>query len=127
LGDCTKERAFELLDTFYDLGGNFIDTANNYHNGQSERWIGEWLRETGRRQEMVIATKYTASPRMGEPGQGSNFGGAGSKSMHIAIRESLKRLQTDYVDLVHPSFLLFFFFPFSHLGSYSEEWALTGG
>ena len=51
-GECTKENAFELLDTFYDLGGNFIDTANVYQGGQSEEWIGDWLQKTGRRDEM---------------------------------------------------------------------------
>ena len=44
-------------------GGNFIDTASNYQNEQSETWIGEWMKERGCRDEMVIATKYTtASP-----------------------------------------------------------------
>ena len=59
MGECTKENAFELLDTFYDLGGNFIDTANQYQGGQSEEWIGEWVEKTGRRNELVISTKYT--------------------------------------------------------------------
>lgn len=60
-GECTKENAFELLDTFYDLGGNFIDTANVYQGGQSEEWVGDWLQKTGRRDEM-----------------GSDSGGAGT-------------------------------------------------
>jgi aryl-alcohol dehydrogenase-like predicted oxidoreductase len=99
-GDFNKEVAFELLDAFYDLGGNFIDTANAYHGGQSEEWIGEWLQKTGRRDEMVISTKYTMGYKLGQPVQQSNFGGSGTKSMHIAIQDSLKRLQTSYVDLV---------------------------
>ena len=53
-GECTKENAFELLDTFYDLGGNFIDTANEYQGGQSEEWIDDWLHKRGRRDEMCI-------------------------------------------------------------------------
>lgn len=100
MGECTKDTAFELLDTFYDLGGNFIDTANAYQGGQSEEWIGEWLEKSGRRTEMVIATKYTMSPMIGLPVQGGNFGGTGTKSMHTSIHDSLKRLKTDYVDLV---------------------------
>lgn len=100
MGECTKEQAFELLDTYYDLGGNFIDTANMYQLGQSEQWIGDWLQKTGRRNEMVISTKYTMSPMAGKPVQQSNFGGTGTKSMHMAIELSLKNLQTDYIDLV---------------------------
>ncbi|KKY32958.1 putative norsolorinic acid [Diaporthe ampelina] len=87
MGDLTKDNAFELLEAFYDLGGNFIDTANNYHSGQS------------RRSEMVITTKYTMSTKTGHPVQQSNFGGAGSKSLHMSIRSSLEALQTDYVDI----------------------------
>lgn len=100
-GECTKETAFELLDTYYDLGGNFIDTANSYQDGQSEQWIGEWMQKTPeRRSEMVISTKYTMSPMGGKPLQQSNFGGSGTKSMHLSIDLSLKNLQTDYIDIV---------------------------
>lgn len=77
------------MDAFYDLGRNFIDTANVYQSGQSEQWIGEWLRETGRRDEMVISTKYTLGFMAGRPVQQSNFGEAGTKSLHVAIEASL--------------------------------------
>ena len=100
MGNCTKEMAFELLDAYYDLGGNFIDTANVYHFGQSEQWIGEWMQKSGHRNEMVIATKYTMSPMTGQGLQESNFGGTGTKSMHVSIEASLKNLKTDYIDLV---------------------------
>lgn len=43
MGECTKETAFEILDTFVAAGGNFIDCANNYQNGESEVWIGECM------------------------------------------------------------------------------------
>ncbi|KAL8747702.1 MAG: hypothetical protein Q9190_000443 [Brigantiaea leucoxantha] len=101
MGECTKEMAFELLDAYYDLGGNFIDSANVYQFGQSEQWIGEWMQKTGRRSEMVVATKYTMSPMATKPVQQSNFGGTGTKSMHMAIEQSLKNLQTDYVDIYY--------------------------
>ena len=104
MGECTKETAFELLDTFYDLGGNFIDTANAYQDGQSEEWIGEWMQKTGRREQMVISTKYTLGYMAGRPVQQSNFGGTGTKSMYVSFQTSLKRLQTDYVDLVRAKF-----------------------
>lgn len=104
MGDCTKEMVFELLAVYYDLGGNFIDTANAYHFGQSEQWIGEWLQKTGHRNEMVIATKYAISPMTGQGLQESNFGGTGTKSMHNSIEASLKNLMTDYVDLVRTGY-----------------------
>lgn len=108
MGACTKETVFELLDTFYGLGGNFVDTANAYQDGQSEEWIGEWMTKTGRRDEFVISTKYTLPWRGRESGtvQQSNFGGTGTKSMYLSLEQSLKRLQTDYVDLVRISHLI---------------------
>ncbi|EFR05231.1 aryl-alcohol dehydrogenase [Nannizzia gypsea CBS 118893] len=101
MGECSKETAFELLDTYYDLGGNFIDTANAYQGGQSEAWIGEWLQKSGHRDEMVIATKYTLSPMAGKQVQQSNYGGTGTKSMNIALEMSLKNLQTSYIDIYY--------------------------
>ncbi|GKZ22972.1 hypothetical protein AbraIFM66951_001493 [Aspergillus brasiliensis] len=110
LGPVTKPEAFSLLDTFYTLGGNFIDTANAYQAGQSEEWIGEWMatRSPTRRSEMVIATKYTLSPIPPATDedttprvQESNFGGNGTKSMHVSINDSLKRLRTDYIDIFY--------------------------
>lgn len=102
MGEVTKEGSFELLDTFYDLGGNFVDTANFYSAGESEEWLGEWLEKTGRREEMVIATKYSMNSKLGQPVQTSNYGGTGTKSMNNALRDSLKRLKTDYIDIVGP-------------------------
>lgn len=46
-----------MLDFFYENGGNFIDTANNYQKEESETWIGEWMQKKRNRDEMVIATK----------------------------------------------------------------------
>jgi len=59
MGECDRETTFDILDHFYENGGNFIDTANNYQNGESERWIGEWMEERGVRDQMVIATKVS--------------------------------------------------------------------
>ncbi|PYH98718.1 Aldo/keto reductase, partial [Aspergillus ellipticus CBS 707.79] len=101
LGAVTKETAFELLDTYYELGGNFIDTANAYQAGQSEQWIGEWMEQRGRRSEMVVATKYTLSPMTGQPVQESNWGGNGTKSLHLSVNNSLKTLRTDYIDILY--------------------------
>jgi aryl-alcohol dehydrogenase-like predicted oxidoreductase len=102
LGECSKETAFEMLDYFYEQGGNFIDTAVNYQYGESEQWIGEWMQKTGRRDEMVIATKYSGSfmTHEGDKMQLSNFAGNSAKNMLLSIEKSLKTLQTSYIDLV---------------------------
>lgn len=102
LGECSKETAFEMLDYFYEQGGNFIDTAVNYQAGESEQWLGEWMQKHGRRNEVVLATKYTGpfNHALGTSVHQSNYGGTGSKSMYVSLESSLKNLQTDYIDLV---------------------------
>jgi len=57
LGAMDKESSFKLLDAFFDAGGNFIDTANNYQDETSEEFIGEWAEKRGIRDQLVIATK----------------------------------------------------------------------
>jgi aryl-alcohol dehydrogenase-like predicted oxidoreductase len=59
MGECSKETAFKILDHFYDNGDNFIDTANNYQQEESEKWIGEWMESRGVRDQMVVATKVS--------------------------------------------------------------------
>lgn len=61
MGAMDKEQSFALLDAFVASGGNFIDTANNYTNEQSETWIGEWMQARGNRDRMIIATKFTVN------------------------------------------------------------------
>jgi aryl-alcohol dehydrogenase-like predicted oxidoreductase len=84
-----------MLSAFLDGGGNFIDTANAYTKGHSEAIIGDYFRESGRRDRAVIATKFTANLYPGDP----NGGGAGRKAVLAACDQSLRRLQTDYIDL----------------------------
>lgn len=60
MGECSKETAFEMLDYFYESGGNFIDTANGYQEEESEKWLGEWMESRGLRDQMVLATKVSA-------------------------------------------------------------------
>ncbi|GKZ77426.1 hypothetical protein AnigIFM56816_010725 [Aspergillus niger] len=104
MGECSKEESFAIMDTFFDHGGNFIDTANVYQDGQSEQWIGEWMRKRGNRDQMVIATKYTTGFRRThvstEPIQ-SNFVGNSVKSMNLSVKNSLEKLQTDYIDILY--------------------------
>ncbi|KAK9371359.1 sterigmatocystin biosynthesis dehydrogenase [Lipomyces kononenkoae] len=101
-GECTKETAFEILDYFYDHGGNFIDTANGYQDEQSEIWLGEWMASRGNRDQIVLATKYTGNFKAYQKDIiRSNYGGNGTKSMRISLEESLRKLQTTYVDLFY--------------------------
>ncbi|KAH9236341.1 hypothetical protein K456DRAFT_1723083 [Colletotrichum gloeosporioides 23] len=99
-----NEDPFALLDAYFALGGNFIDTSNIYNSEDSERLIGEWMEKRGVRDQIVLATKYTAGfrsyNREKEPLQ-SNFTGNSAKSMHISVRESLKKLRTDYIDVLY--------------------------
>jgi aryl-alcohol dehydrogenase-like predicted oxidoreductase len=89
------ETARQILDRYLDAGGNFIDTANGYTDGKSEELLGQFLRESGKRDRIVLATKYTFNQVSGDP----NGGGNSRKHMMESIEKSLKRLQTDYIDL----------------------------
>jgi aryl-alcohol dehydrogenase-like predicted oxidoreductase len=88
-----KEEAKKIYDAFREAGGNFIDTANLYTQGTSERFVGEFI--ASHRAEVVLATKYTNTA----PGKDANAGGNQRKNMVQALEASLKRLGTDYVDL----------------------------
>ncbi|KAF2152389.1 norsolorinic acid reductase [Myriangium duriaei CBS 260.36] len=103
MGKCDKDQSFKILDYFYENGGNFLDTSNNYQNEESETWIGEWMEKRGNRDQLVIATKYTtAYPSLSDPkALKSNYQGNHTKSMHMSIRASLKKLKTDYIDILY--------------------------
>ena len=90
------DEAARILDQYLDLGGNFIDTANVYTKGHSEKIIGDYVgKATSKRQRTVIATKFFGSMLTGDP----NSGGSGRKAIAAACDESLRRLQSDYIDL----------------------------
>ncbi|MFC6961477.1 aldo/keto reductase [Halocatena marina] len=91
-----RESAHALLDAYADHGGNFIDTADMYGKGKSERWIGEWLSERDR-EEFVIASKVYWSTREDDP----NGHGLGRKHLRRQIDRILDRLGTDYLDLLY--------------------------
>ncbi|KAF2871732.1 aryl-alcohol dehydrogenase-like protein [Massariosphaeria phaeospora] len=104
MGKCDKKMTFEILDFFFEQGGNFIDTANNYQNEESELWIGEWLTARNNRDEIVLATKFTTTfpdPRNSTPRQRTNYAGNSSKSLKVSVEASLKKLQTTYLDLLY--------------------------
>jgi aryl-alcohol dehydrogenase-like predicted oxidoreductase len=90
------EESQTILDRYIDLGGNFIDTANFYTKSHSEKIIGDHVgRHAARRDRLVIATKFSGNLYPGDP----NGGGSGRKSIISACENSLRRLQTDYIDL----------------------------
>lgn len=88
-----EAEAQAMLDHFMERGGNFVDTANYY--GDSELWLSRLIR--GRRDRLVISTKYSLSMRSGDP----NAGGNHRKNMIQSVDASLRRLQTEYVDLLY--------------------------
>jgi aryl-alcohol dehydrogenase-like predicted oxidoreductase len=90
-----KDVSRRIFDRYREAGGNFVDTADLYAAGTSEEWLGEFVRETGARDELVLATKFGFGAQPGNP----NAGGNGRKNILRAIEGSLRRLGTDYVDL----------------------------
>ncbi|KAL7794476.1 Norsolorinic acid reductase [Trichoderma ceciliae] len=103
MGDCDKATSESILDFFYEQGGNFIDTSNNYQFEESEAIIGDWMKKRGNRHEMVIATKYSTCYKLGpsRPHIAANYTGNGTKSLNASVEASLKKLQTDYIDLLY--------------------------
>lgn len=89
----SKEASKEVFDAFVKAGGNFIDTANYYTAGTSEKYVGEFIADN--RDYYVLATKYTLGMKRGDPNSGGNH----RKNMVQAVEASLKRLGTDYIDL----------------------------
>ncbi|MGW0761991.1 aldo/keto reductase [Streptomyces sp. NPDC002814] len=90
-----QDEARKLFDLYVERGGNFIDTANTYTNGSSERLLGEFTRDN--RESLVLATKYTTLRRPGDP----NSGGSHRKSLFASVEASLRQLNTDYIDLLY--------------------------
>jgi len=88
-----QDESRRMFEAFVEAGGNFIDTANHYTGGTSERYLGEFIR--AERHRYVLATKYTLTPRPEDP----NAGGNHRKSLVQALEGSLRRLGTDYVDV----------------------------
>jgi aryl-alcohol dehydrogenase (NADP+) len=90
------EESEKILDAYLDHGGNFVDTANFYTNGHSEKILGDWLAAApGRRDRVVVGSKFFANLFPGNP----NGGGAGRSSIMAQLEESLRRLRSDHLDL----------------------------
>jgi aryl-alcohol dehydrogenase-like predicted oxidoreductase len=91
----SEDTARQIFQAYIKAGGNFIDTADGYTNGSSETLVGKFIQAEKLRDSVVLATKYTFCGQPGNP----NAGGNGVKNMHRALNGSLKRLNTDYIDL----------------------------
>lgn len=91
----SKEESRKIFDAYVENGGNFIDTAVNYTDGTSEEFVGDFI--ASNRERFVVATKYSLTLREDDP----NAGGNHRKNMIQAVETSLKRLQTDYIDLYY--------------------------
>jgi aryl-alcohol dehydrogenase-like predicted oxidoreductase len=92
----SAEESVSVIDAYIDAGGNFIDTANIYTRGHSEKILGDHLgRHPAKRDRLVIATKFMGNLFPDDP----NGGGAHRKGIIAACEESLRRLQTDSIDL----------------------------
>jgi len=91
-----KATSFAILETFANAGGNFLDTANVYKLGTSEKILGEFIHPRDR-DYFVIATKYSLKDNTSNP----NASGNNRKNMFRSVEQSLKRLQTDFIDVLY--------------------------
>lgn len=90
-----RDESRKIFDAYLEAGGNFIDTANAYTNGSSETMLGEFVQTE--RERIVLATKYTQALSLGKD---PNAGGNQRKNMMQSVEASLKRLKTDYIDVL---------------------------
>lgn len=88
-----KAESQKIFDVYANAGGNFLDTANRYTEGTSEKWLGEFVKND--RDHFVVATKYTLRDQSGDP----NFAGNHRKNMMRSVEESLRRLDISFIDL----------------------------
>lgn len=91
-----KETSFAIMDAFAEAGGNFLDTANVYKLGTSEKIIGEYVHNHDR-DYFVLATKYSLKDNLTNP----NASGNSRKNMMRSVEESLRRLKTDFIDVLY--------------------------
>lgn len=91
----SEEVARGMFDRYLAAGGNFVDTADLYTEGRSEELLGKFVADSGSRDRVVLATKFSYNAQPGNP----NAGGNGRKNVLRAIDGSLRRLRTDYIDL----------------------------
>ena len=89
-----------IYEAFREAGGNFIDTANGYQQGQSEEWVGEWMASRGNRDDLVIATQYSTQWQDKQPEKIQvDYSGNSTNSMNLSLEGSLRTMKRTYVDL----------------------------
>src|SRR3954467_12790245 len=89
---CSVEESEQILETYLAQGGNFVDTANFYTNGHSEKILGDFFAaRPGQRDRVVLASKFFTNMYPGDP----NGGGAGRRSIIAQLEQTLRRLRTD--------------------------------
>lgn len=91
----TDEISSDIFNAFIEAGGNFVDTADVYSGGKSEELVGKYINARKLRDQVVLATKYSFNTQKGNP----NAGGNGRKNLYRAVETSLKRRNTDYIDM----------------------------
>jgi aryl-alcohol dehydrogenase-like predicted oxidoreductase len=96
-GKMTKGEAEQIFDAYVSRGGNFVDTALCYQDGESVEWLGEWLAKRGCREQLVLAAKYSLPLKCGD----INAAGNHRKSLFHAVDETLRHLRTTYLDLLY--------------------------
>ncbi|EWG38293.1 alcohol dehydrogenase [Fusarium verticillioides 7600] len=104
LGSCDKPTTEGILNYFYEQGGNLLDTANQYQDGLSEEWVGDWMKKRiSLLTYPVIATKYSLSDRGRFTSSEiiANTTGNNAKTLRVCVERSLKRLRTDYIDILY--------------------------
>ena len=92
--EADQDESFRIMDYFVEQGFNFLDTANAYSLGKSEEVVGRWMKKRANRKSVIIATKV-----YGKMGEGPNDSGLSRIHIHQAVEDSLRRLQTDVIDL----------------------------
>ena len=90
-----------VTDKYFNDGGNFIDTANNYHLEETELWLGECMAERQNRDQIVLATKFTSYYPSQPKAIKVNYAGNHAKSLRVSLEDSLRKLQTSYLDLLY--------------------------
>jgi aryl-alcohol dehydrogenase-like predicted oxidoreductase len=95
-GRSNPEASITMLNAYFEAGGNFVDTANVYNDGRSEEIIGDWITQTGRRDQIVLSTKVHGR-------KSDHVNDAGNHRWHIVreVENSLRRLKTDRIDVYH--------------------------
>jgi aryl-alcohol dehydrogenase-like predicted oxidoreductase len=92
-----QNESFEIMNAFGNAGGNFLDTANRYQDGQTEEIVGNFLSQSPDRDYWVVATKYSLYDNKTNP----NASGNSRKNMMRSVENSLRRLKTDFIDVLY--------------------------